>query len=349
MKKRITMSVVIAFMLALSLVICGCADTSAPASEATEATEAETAAEPATDVAAEPEAEAAAETDEALTIAYVPKTLSNEFYVAIQDQLQIECDARGWELLTNAGNSESDVDAQISILEAYIEADVDAIVLAATDQSAIGATIDNAAAAGIPVFEVDSGTDNGDYTALYATDNYEAGHKAGVLISEQIGGKGQVAILDTYSGCIPTQGRIAGFTDYINENYPDIEVVTTDFSNADASQSMQVTENWLAAYPDLAAIFATCDPAAVGSGQAVSAANLSDQIYICGVDGNPMAAQAIIDGTIDATIAQSPCSMATMAAENIEAYFNGDDYLKEADTGSTTVTIENAEDFLIWQ
>ena len=88
---------------------------------------------------------------------------------------------------------------------------------------------------------------------------------------------------------------------------------------------------------------------AIGAGQAVAAAGLRDQIKICGFDGQPDAAQAIMDGEIDATIAQKPATMGKMVVDSIEKYEAGETVDKEVDTGCDVVTKDNAKTYLNWQ
>lgn len=280
-------------------------------------------------------------------IAIVPKTLNNPFFVAMSDSLKAACEAKGWTVKVNAADAETEVDKQVSIVEAFIEEGVDVIVMGPSSSTALVDTINSAAAKGIAVFLIDSGADECEYQAFIGTDNYIGGQTGAQWIGENVK-SGKVAILDGFSGNDATTQRQKGFMDKIAE-YPDIEVVASEYANCEISKGMEVTENFLVAYPDLAAIFAVNDMMAIGAGQAVEAADKRDQITICGFDGQPDAAQKIIEGTIDATIAQKPATMGTLMAETIEAYFNGDSIERSTDTGCDVVTVENAETYLNWQ
>lgn len=284
---------------------------------------------------------------EDLTVAFVPKTLNNPFFVAIKDAIQAGCDANGWTLKCNAADAETEVDKQVSIVEAFIQEGVDVIILGPSDKTSLIDTINSAAKNNIPVFLVDSGSDEADFVSFVGTDNYEGGKEGAKWIGETVK-SGQVAILDGYAGNDATTQRYQGFMEEI-ANYPDIEVVDSQYGNCEIAQGMSVTENFLTAYPDLSAIFAVNDMMAIGAGQAVQAANKRAQITVCGFDGQPDAAQAIIDGTIDATIAQKPATMGTTIIEQIEAYFAGEDVPEVTDTGCDVVTPDNAKTYLEWQ
>ena len=282
------------------------------------------------------------------TIAVVTKTMNNPFHVTYAETIQEEGEAAGYEVVIAGPDAETDVDRQISLIETYIEQDVDAIVASACSSTSIVDEIERADEAGIPFFLVDSGADGGPYVSFIGTDNYAGGQLAAEWVGENVK-SGKCVILDGNSGNDATTKRVNGFSDVINEKYSDIEIVASDYANCEISKAMEVTENFLAAYPDLDVIFCANDNMAIGAGQAVAAAGLRNQIKIIGFDGQPDAAQAIINGEIDATIAQKPATMGRMVMEAIESYLAGETVEKEVDTGCDVVTSENAETYLEWQ
>lgn len=340
MKKRIIAVLMTAFTALSLLAGCGGSDSSKTESNAapSSAASAEDAADASEDIGG---------TSGDLTIAFIPKTLNNPYFVAIKDAIQAGCDAKGWTLKCNAADAETEVDKQVSIVEAFIQEGVDAIVLGPSDRTSLIDTINNAAKKGIPVFLVDSGSDPADFVSFVGTDNYIGGKEGAKWVGENVK-SGQVAILDGYAGNDATTQRYQGFMDEI-ANYPDIEVVDSQYGNCEIAQGMSVTENFLTAYPDLTCIFTVNDMMAIGAGQAVQAAGKRSQITICGFDGQPDAVQAIIDGTIDATVAQKPATMGSTIVGQIEDYFAGSEIQEVTDTGCDIVTIDNAVTYLEWQ
>jgi ribose transport system substrate-binding protein len=345
------MKKILAILLALCMIfvaMAGCAsseeDTSGDSSNATEDTTSGDSSEDTSD-------DSSSSSGGAGTIALVPKTLNNPYFVAMCDAGTEACDELGYEILINAGDAETEVDKQISIVEAFIEQGIDALILCPCDGVACVDVINSAYDQGIPTFLVD--TDAGDaadscnYIAFAGTDNYQGGVTGATWIGENVK-SGQVVVLDGYAGNVSTTQRMQGFCDEI-EKYPDIEVVAVEYANCEISKGMEVTENMLMAYPDLAGIFCCNDMMAIGAGQAVEAAGKRDQIIICGFDGQPDAAQKIIEGTIDATIAQKPATMTKLCVEMADTYLKGgtieETYI---DTGCDVVTIDNANDYLVW-
>lgn len=341
MKKKL-LSVVLALTMTVCMVAgCGAKEEPAAASEST-GTEAEAPAE--TEAEAPAEAEAAGELPgTGKTIAFVPKQLGNPYFVAVKDAVEEAATANGFEFKCNAPDSSIEVDKQISICEAFIAEGVDVLIVIPNDATAIVDVINSAAEKGIAVFLVDSGADESDYISYIGTDNYAGGGVAAEWFKENVTGK--VAIIDGAAGNGATTARYNGFKDAL-EGFDGIEIVTADYGNGDMGTSMSVAENFLTAYTDLAAIFCCDDQMAQGAGQAVAASG--KDIIVCGFDGSPEGAQAILDGVMDATIAQTPRIMGETAVEYAIKYLNGEDVEPIIYTECKVVTADNASDYLEW-
>lgn len=277
------------------------------------------------------------------TIAFVPKQLGNPYFVAIRDAIEEKATEQGFKFECNAPDSSIEVDKQISICEAFINQGVDVLIIIPNDATAIVDVINSAAKKGIAVFLVDSGADESDYISYIGTDNYAGGVLAAQWFEENITGK--VAVIDGAAGNAATTARRNGFIDTL-EGSEKIEIVSTDYGNGDMATSMTVAENYLTAYPDLTAIFCCDDAMAQGAGQAVAASG--KDIFVCGFDGSPDGAQAIMDGVMDMTIAQTPKIMGELAVEYATAYLNGETVAPVINTECEIVLPENAEDYLNW-
>lgn len=338
MKKKL-----LSVVLALTLTVCmtaGCGSKEESASAEPAQTEAEA---PAEEAEAPAEASAGELPGTGKTIAFVPKQLGNPYFVAVKDAVEEAATANGFTFKCNAPDSSIEVDKQISICEAFIAEGVDVLIVIPNDATAIVDVINSAAEKGIAVFLVDSGADESDYISYIGTDNYAGGGVAAEWFKENVTGK--VAIIDGAAGNGATTARYNGFKDGL-EGFDGIEIVTADYGNGDMGTSMSVAENFLTAYPDLTAIFCCDDQMAQGAGQAVAASG--KDIVVCGFDGSPEGAQAIIDGVMDATIAQTPRIMGKTAVEYAIKYLNGEDVEPIIYTDCEVVTVDNASDYLEW-
>ncbi|GIW94613.1 MAG: periplasmic sugar-binding protein of ABC transporter [Pirellulaceae bacterium] len=263
------------------------------------------------------------------TIGLSVLTLTNPFFKVIADTMQAEAAKYGYEVIVTSG--EFDVARQQNQVKDFIVRRVSAIVLCPCDSRAIGPAIQEANAAGIPVFTADIAclAPEAKVVSHIATDNYGGGKQAALAMIEALGpAGGKVVILDfkQAESCIL---RVKGFKEVIaqhNQEHPDsrIEIVAELPGDGQADKGYKAAEDALQAHPDLAGIFAINDPSALGARAAVEKAGKADQVVIIGFDGQPMGKQAIREGRIYADPIQFPDRIGKLAVESIVKYFRGE-------------------------
>src|SRR5437016_5697000 len=124
-------------------------------------------------------------------------TLNNPFFKVIGDSMSEEAAKHGYEVLVVSGDF--DVARQQNQVKDFIVKKVAAIVLCPCDSKAIGPAIQEANAAGIPVFTADIGcmAPGPKVVCHVATDNYSGGKQAAAAMIEALGDAGgKIAILD---------------------------------------------------------------------------------------------------------------------------------------------------------
>lgn len=210
----------------------------------------------------------------------------------------------GVEIAWNAPPSETDYTAQLQMLEAMMNRRVDAIALCPADKKSMVGPVEQAAKRGIPVVIFDTGIDTDAYVSRIATDNLGAGRTAAERIGRILGGKGRVAIVAVLPGAASTLLREQGFEETIHTQFPDIAIVDKRFGMADFAKSLAVTENILAAHPDLDGIFASNESSTLGAARAIQARGAKAKLV--GFDWSPAIEQDLRSGVIDALMAQDP-------------------------------------------
>ena len=107
-----------------------------------------------------------------------------------------------------------------------------ALCIAAIDPESVRADIEAAKAKGLEVVGFDSGV--GDMADTHcSTDNYAAAELAAENMARLLNGKGKVGIIGHSQTMIDAIQRVEGFVDYLEKNYPDIEVVDTQYGDGD--------------------------------------------------------------------------------------------------------------------
>ena len=213
----------------------------------------------------------------------------------------------------------------------FIVQRVSAIVLCPCDSKAIGPVIQEANAAGIPVFTADIACLAPDAKVVchVATDNYGGGKQAGEAMIEALGeAGGKVVILDARSieSCIL---RVKGFKEVIDahnlkKSTGKISIVAELPCDGQKDKGYRSAEDAIQAHPDMAGMFAINDPSALGARAALEKARKADQVKLIGFDGQPDGKQAIKEGKIYADPIQFPEKIGAETVRTIIKYFDGE-------------------------
>ncbi len=254
-------------------------------------------------------------------------TLDNPFFKVIGDSITAEGKKHGYETVVVSGDK--DVAKQGNQIKDFIVKKVSAIVLSPCDSKSIIPVIQEANAAGIPVFTVDIPCNEPGVKIVtqLATDNEGGGREAGQAMIEALGeAGGKIAVLH-FKQAESCQLRVKGFMEVIRTHNASgkakIDVVTELESGAAKDLGYKAAEDALQAHPDLRGIFAINDPAALGARAAVEKAGKT-QVLIIGFDGQPEGKQAIKDGKIYADPIQFPDQMGVRMVDAILRHSKGE-------------------------
>ena len=281
-------------------------------------------------------------------IAFVMKTANNPFFIDMQKGAEEEARKLGVNLVVQAAEREVDVEKQMQIIENLIQAKVAALCVTPSGSREIVSAIDKANRAGIPVVIVDTrvdakalGESKAKIASFIGSDNYEGGKLAGEFIAQRLAGKGKVVVLEGIPGHETGDSRLRGFRDALKAT-PGIEIVASQTANWERDQGFNVFQNILQSHPEVQAVFACSDLMALGAVEAIAAAKKTGQITVVGFDASDEARKAVLSGTMDATVAQSPATMGAMAVENAYRLLKGEQVKEEFVVPIKLITKENA-------
>ncbi len=246
-----------------------------------------------------------------------------QFYV---EAFQARAKELGWEV--NVIDTAGDVAAVISRMEDVSAQGVNAIVLN-VDPAQVGAGLDAAVAAGIPVFGMDAGADPR-IKANITSNGYAMAAETAVYVANRIGGAGNV-VMFTFDAFPPVQVR-GVVADAVFANHPDIKVldrITPDVSDGGIADARAKMEAVLAANPEpgsIRAVWAAWDQPALGALQAIEAAGRgAEGIVITGIDANPQAREAIAaGGSFEASVAQDFAGIGRTTADTVARVLGGE-------------------------
>ncbi len=300
-----------------------------------------------------PEATPAAETavpNEEMTIGFIPMTLDNEYFITMVNAAQQEADKSGVTLLVQAGTSHGSAEEQLQIVETMITNKVDAICIVPSSSVGLMTALKKAEEAGIPVINLDTALDAELVKSsglkpvpFIGTNNYDGAKLAGEYALEITGGTGKVAILTGIAGQQNAADRRNGFFDAVNGK---LEVVAEASADWEVEKGYNAAQNMIQAHPDLVLIFASNDNMALGAIRAAKEAG--KDIKVIGYDAIGEALNSVKAGEMASTIAQFPAEMGIQGIQAAINLVNGGTMAEKTYTETRPITLENVDDFMAY-
>jgi ribose transport system substrate-binding protein len=242
-------------------------------------------------------------------VALVMKSLANEFFQTMQKgagDYQAQ-HAAEFDLISNGIKNETDVGAQINLVNQMIAQRVDAIILAPADSKALIAVVKKAQKAGILVINIDNKFDAPTLAQenvkipFVGPDNRKGAKAVGDYLAKQLSPGSKVAILEGVPGAFNGIQRKLGFEDAMKA--ANIDVATSQAADWETAKANQVTSAIITQSPDLKAILACNDSMALGAVAALKAAGKED-VQVVGFDNITAVQQLIKEGKMLATADQ---------------------------------------------
>jgi len=240
----------------------------------------------------------------------------------------------------DAGNK-FDANLQMSIVEDAITKKVDAILLAPIDAEALVPVYNKAVAAGIKVVLVDSRA-NVDYACLIGTDNGAAARLAADEMAKAINSTGKIAIINAQPGAGTTMTRENEFKARIASQYPNIQIVGTQYSMGDPQTALNQATDFMTANPDLAGIYGCNEGSTVGAGMAIEQAGKGGSVALIGWDWTDNTLGLVNRGVLSASMVQNPYQMGYLGVQAAVDLLGNKSVQKDMDSGVTVATRANA-------
>jgi ribose transport system substrate-binding protein len=289
-------------------------------------------------------------------IAVIPKGTTHVFWKsihagAIKAQQELKESGLDVEVIWKGPLKEDDRESQIRVVEDFVTRGVTGIVLAPLDDAALRMPVKDAVNNGIPVVIIDSGLKSADYTSFVATDNYIGGRKGGERLAEILGGRGKVIMLRYQEGSASTMNREQGFLDVLKEEYPEIEVVSSNqYGGATTESAYTASESLLQPLRTadggltIDGIFCPNESTAFAMLRALQDSGLAGKVKYVGFDSSDRLVKGLRDGEIHGLVLQDPINMGYLGVKTMVANLQGQTVEKRIDTGSAVATPENMDD-----
>ncbi|MEI7770788.1 MAG: sugar ABC transporter substrate-binding protein [Chloroflexales bacterium] len=265
----------------------------------------------------------------AQTVALVMKTLTNPFFVEMeQGARRAEADL-GVRLLVETAAQETSIDQQIAIIERLIDQKVDAIVISPGDSTSLVPVLVRAQQAGIVVINIDNRLDPTLMRNLglvnvpfISVDNEDGAYQAARAVSAGITAPTQAVIIEGIMSAQNAIDRSHGAQRAFAEN-PAINLVATETAHWKIDEAYAVTKRLLIAHPDIGVIFCANDMMALGALQYLTETSRSN-VQVVGFDALAEARQAVSAGRMVATVDQQAAQQGYLGVRYAAARLAGD-------------------------
>jgi ribose transport system substrate-binding protein len=218
------------------------------------------------------------------------------------------------------GPDNYDAQAELTELHNAIAAKPAGILISVADAAVLKPEIDAAIAAGIPVITIDSDAAASRRLYFIGTNNLEAGRLGGKRIIEKLGGKGNVVFF-TLGDQPNIDERLKGFKEVLATR-PDIHIVSVVDIKGDARNAFDWTQESMALTGAQRIDAFVCLESSSGKVVADAIKRGGGGRELLAFDVNQDTLDGIKSGSIDATIAQKPFTMAYVGLRMLDEIYH---------------------------
>lgn len=315
MRKKISALLILVLLLGL-LVACGGSNTETPDEEANNSTnnsENSTANEEATNEDSGP-----------LTYVFVPKGLGIPYFDTANIGAQEAAAELGVEV-TYTGPATADATEQIQVINSLIAQGVAGMAISANDADALVPTGKDAMDSGIPVVTWDAAiAEGGRNVHINQADAQGIGAIQVQIISDLIGGEGQIAILSATSTA-PNQNEWIGYMEeeLAKPEYANIELVATVYGDDEDEKSYNEAVGLMRTYPDLKGIISPTTVGIAAAARAVQDQGRVGEVLVTGLGTPNQMREYVKSGASPAFALWNPADLGYLAIYCLNAIATG--------------------------
>jgi rhamnose transport system substrate-binding protein len=254
--------------------------------------------------------------DKGLKVFVIPKNLGNSYFTTADSAKTggaiAALDALG-ETGTETSGTAATPASQIPAIQAAISKGANALIVSATDPSALCPTLDSAMKKGITVVTYDSDAPTCRDLFVNQASTAEIGTSEVDLMAKELHDTGEIGIVSA-AATATNQNAWIGYMKQELKKYPKMKLVSIVYGNDDPTTATQVTEGLLEKYPNLKGIISPTTVGILAAAQVVATPKWKGKVIVTGL-GTPLEMKAYVaDGVCPAFILWNPAHLGYLAA-----------------------------------
>ncbi|MGF1648119.1 MAG: rhamnose ABC transporter substrate-binding protein [Kineosporiaceae bacterium] len=260
-----------------------------------------------------------------LAIAMLPKQVNNPYFDTAStgaEEAVAELDGE----YEYTGPSDASASSQVSYVNTLSQQGTDVILLSANDPNALCSSLEPARDSGTFVVTFDSDTDPECRDVFVSqVDGEEVGRTLIEMMSEQVGGSGQIAILSATANATNQNAWIEVIESELESNadYADLELVATVYGDDEDEKSFQEAQGLLQAHPDLAGIISPTTVGIAAAARYLQGSEYQGQVQLTGLGTPNQLRDFVQDGTVTEFALWDPGELGRLAAYTGAAVASG--------------------------
>ncbi len=250
-------------------------------------------------------------------ITFIPKQLNNPYTDVVLGGGKNGAQEAGFASSQVVGPLEASASSQVSFINAETQAGTNVIVIAANDPDAVCTALGEARSAGAKIVAFDSDA-NPDCRDVFISQVVakEVALIQTKLISDQIGGSGEIAILSATANATNQNEWIKFMEEDLASNpaYKDIKLVAKVYGDDDDTKSFQEAQGLLQAHPNLKGIISPTTVGIAATARYLSTSAYKGKVALTGL-GLPNEMRPFVkDGTVKEFALWDPAQLGYVAA-----------------------------------
>ena len=223
------------------------------------------------------------------------------------------------------GPTDAGASTQIPIINAAVQQDVDAIIIAGNDPNAVAPALKQAAARGVKIVGMDSDV-AADARSVFVNQvtTQLVGENQVESIARQIDYKGEIAILSATANATNQNAWIDVMKEALKDpKYKDMKLVKIAYGDDDDQKSFQETQGLIQAYPNLAGIISPTTVGVAAAARYLSTSPQKGKLKLTGLGFPNQMRKFVEDGTVEEFQLWVPKDVGYLAGQAAVALVSG--------------------------